>query len=86
MFFHVFHSEWLKRKRSYASALVLGGSLFTPAIVIMVRLLKRKGLPALTGARVAAINRRLTARNLDVYEIRTVRNDLESIFLNLVRE
>ena len=43
-------------------------------------------LPALTGPRVAAINRRLTARNLDVYEIRTVRNDLESIFLNLVRE
>jgi ABC-type multidrug transport system ATPase subunit len=43
-------------------------------------------LPALTGERIAALNRRLTARNLDVYEIRTVRNDLESIFLNLVRE
>lgn len=50
MFFHVFHSEWLKRKRSYASALVLGGSLFTPAIVILVRLLHRKGLPALYAA------------------------------------
>jgi lantibiotic transport system ATP-binding protein len=43
-------------------------------------------LPALTGQRIAALNRRLTARDLDVYEIRTVRNDLETIFLNLVRE
>jgi hypothetical protein len=43
-------------------------------------------LPALTGERIAALNRRLTARNLDVYERRTVRNDLETIFLNLVRE
>jgi ABC-type multidrug transport system ATPase subunit len=43
-------------------------------------------LPALTGERIAALNRRLTARDLDVYEIRTVRNDLETIFLNLVRE
>lgn len=43
-------------------------------------------LPALTNERIAALNRQLTARNLDVYEIRTVRNDLETIFLNLVRE
>jgi ABC-2 type transport system ATP-binding protein len=43
-------------------------------------------LPALTGERIAAINRTLTARNLDVYEIRSVRNDLETIFLNLVSE
>src|SRR5215212_1897336 len=43
-------------------------------------------LPALTGERIAALNKQLTARNLDVYEIRTVRNDLETIFLNLVRE
>ena len=43
-------------------------------------------LPALTGERIAAINRQLNARNLDVYEIRTVRNDLETIFLNLVAE
>jgi ABC-type multidrug transport system ATPase subunit len=43
-------------------------------------------LPALTGERIAALNRQLNARNLDVYEIRTVRNDLETIFLNLVRE
>jgi len=43
-------------------------------------------LPALTAPRVAALNRQLTARNLDVYELRTVRNDLETIFLNLVGE
>ena len=43
-------------------------------------------LPALSGERIAALNRRLNAHNLDVYEIRTVRNDLETIFLNLVRE
>jgi lantibiotic transport system ATP-binding protein len=43
-------------------------------------------LPALTAERIAAINRRLTARNLDVYEIRAVRNDLETIFLDLVQE
>ena len=43
-------------------------------------------LPALTGERIAAVNRQLTARHLDVYEIRTVRNDLETIFLDLVRE
>jgi ABC-2 type transport system ATP-binding protein len=43
-------------------------------------------LPALTGDRIAAVNRRLNAQNLDVYEIRTVRNDLETIFLNLLGE
>jgi ABC-2 type transport system ATP-binding protein len=43
-------------------------------------------LPPLSGERIAALNRRLTARALDVYELRTVRNDLETIFLNMVRE
>jgi len=43
-------------------------------------------LPPLSGERIAALNRRLTARDLDVYELRTVRNDLETIFLNMVRE
>ena len=43
-------------------------------------------LPALTRERIAAINRKLNAQHLDVYEIRSVRNDLETIFLNLVRE
>jgi len=43
-------------------------------------------LPAMEHKRIAAINRRLNARNLEVYEIRAVRNDLETIFLNLVSE
>jgi ABC-type multidrug transport system ATPase subunit len=43
-------------------------------------------LPALTRERIAALNRQLIARKLDVYEIRTVRNDLETIFLNLLKE
>ena len=43
-------------------------------------------LPALPPERIAALNRKFTAHNLDVYEIRTVRNDLETIFLNLVGE
>jgi lantibiotic transport system ATP-binding protein len=43
-------------------------------------------LPALPRERIAALNRRLMARDLDVFEIRTVHNDLETIFLNLVRE
>jgi hypothetical protein len=47
LFIHVFHSEWLKRKRSFASALVIGGSLFTPAIIIVARLVRYRGLPAL---------------------------------------
>jgi len=47
MFLHAFHCEWLKRKRSFASALVLGGSLFTPAIIIAVRLFQFRALPKL---------------------------------------
>jgi lantibiotic transport system ATP-binding protein len=43
-------------------------------------------LPALPNEQIAALNRQLTARGLDIYEIRAVRNDLETIFLNLVRE
>ncbi len=41
-------------------------------------------LPPLPNAEIAALNRRLNARNLDVYEIRAVRNDLETIFLDLI--
>ncbi|HEX7832439.1 MAG TPA: ABC transporter ATP-binding protein [Thermoanaerobaculia bacterium] len=40
-------------------------------------------LPALSNARIAALNRQLTSRNLDIYEIRAVRADLETIFLDL---
>jgi hypothetical protein len=46
-FVHAFHGEWLKSKRSFASWLVVAGSLFTPAIVAAVRLTHPRGLPAL---------------------------------------
>jgi hypothetical protein len=42
-----FASEWLKRKRSFASALVIAGSLFTPAVIAAVRLIHYRGLPVL---------------------------------------
>jgi len=47
MFLHAFQSEWLKRKRSFASLMVVGGALFTPAIILVVRLIHHRGLPAL---------------------------------------
>jgi hypothetical protein len=50
LFVHVLYSEWLKRKRSFASAAIVGGSLFTPAVIIFVRLLKPQGVPALYAA------------------------------------
>ena len=49
-FIHAFHGEWLKRKRSFASSFVIAGSLFTPAIVTVVRLIYRQNLPALYAA------------------------------------
>lgn len=50
IFIDAFHGEWLKRKRSFASALVVMGSLFTPAIVAVVRLLHHRSLPGLYAA------------------------------------
>lgn len=47
MLFRAFRSEWLKRRRSSASLLLIGGSLFTPAIIVAVRLLHWRTLPAL---------------------------------------
>jgi hypothetical protein len=49
-FFHAFHGEWLKRKRSFASSLVIAGSLFTPAIVAVVRLIRHRTLPGVYSA------------------------------------
>lgn len=42
-----FRSEWLKRKRSFAGWLVLAGALFTPAIIVALRLVNHAKLPAL---------------------------------------
>jgi lantibiotic transport system permease protein len=49
-FVYAFRSEWLKRRRSAASLLLLGGSLFTPAIIAAVRLLHYRTLPAIYSA------------------------------------
>jgi hypothetical protein len=49
-FLHAFQSEWLKTKRSLASWLVIVGAFFTPAIVIVARLLNPARLPRLYAA------------------------------------
>jgi lantibiotic transport system permease protein len=49
-FAYAFRSEWLKRKRSFASTLILGGSLFTPAVVTVVRLIYHRDLPRIYAA------------------------------------
>jgi lantibiotic transport system permease protein len=49
-FVHVFQGEWLKKKRSFASWLVIAGSFFTPAIVLVARLVRHDGLPKLYSA------------------------------------
>lgn len=50
VFLHAFQSEWLKRKRSLASWLVVGGSAFTPAIVVVGRLVRHDQLPKVYSA------------------------------------
>jgi lantibiotic transport system permease protein len=49
-FFDSLHSEWLKQRRSLASWMVLVGAFFTPAIIIVARLLQHEALPKLYGA------------------------------------
>jgi hypothetical protein len=44
-FFHSFQSEWLKKKHSLASWIVIIGGFFTPAIVIVVRIVYSGNLP-----------------------------------------
>lgn len=41
---HIFQSEWLKRKRSLASWLVIIGGLFTPIITFTIRMIYHKRL------------------------------------------
>jgi hypothetical protein len=47
---HSFQSEWLKKKRSLGSWLVVVGALFTPVIVIFARLIHHDKLPELYAA------------------------------------
>jgi hypothetical protein len=41
-------------------------------------------LPVMTNEQLAAINTQLVSSGLSVYEITTVKNDLETIFINMV--
>jgi hypothetical protein len=45
MFLSSLSSEWLKKKRSLLSWLVLGAASFVPAIILAVRLIRQDGLP-----------------------------------------
>lgn len=47
VFFHSLQSEWLKQRRSLASWMVIVGAFFTPAIIVVARLIHRDGLPGL---------------------------------------
>ena len=49
-FVHAFQAEWLKRRRSLASWLVVAGSLFTPAIIIVARLVRHEQLQQIYSA------------------------------------
>lgn len=46
-FLHSFQSEWLKRKRSLASWMVVLGSFFTPSIIILARVIYHDKLATL---------------------------------------
>jgi lantibiotic transport system permease protein len=50
VFVHAFQGEWLKKKRSLASWLVVVGGVFTPAMVILARLIYRERLPQIYAA------------------------------------
>lgn len=49
-FVNSFRAEWLKRKRSLASWLVLVGAFFTPSIILASRIKNRAALPKLYAA------------------------------------
>lgn len=41
MFIYTFQSEWLKRKRSLASRMIITGAFFTPVVIIVARLMRK---------------------------------------------
>jgi len=45
-FIYSFKSEWLKKKRSLSSWLVITGAFFTPVIILIARLVRNDTLPA----------------------------------------
>jgi len=46
MFVYAFQSEWLKKKRSLASRMIITGAFFTPTVIIIARLIKYSHLSA----------------------------------------
>ncbi len=48
--FNSLQSEWLKKRRSLASWLVIVGGFFVPAIIIVARIIKHSGLQAVYSA------------------------------------
>jgi hypothetical protein len=48
-YIHSFQSEWLKRKRSLASWLVVCGAFFTPAVITVAKIVRHKNLEAASG-------------------------------------
>jgi hypothetical protein len=44
-FIHSFQSEWIKRRRSLASWIVIAGGFFTPAIIIVARIVNSESMP-----------------------------------------
>ena len=49
-FVDALQGEWLKQRRSLATWMVLAGACFTPAIILVVRLVRHAGVPALHAA------------------------------------
>ena len=49
-FIHSFQSEWLKKRRSLASWIVIAGAFFTPVIIIIARLVQHDTLNQLYAA------------------------------------
>lgn len=49
-FVDALQGEWLKQRRSLATWMVLAGACFTPAIILVVRLVRHAGLSALHAA------------------------------------
>ena len=47
MFINSFQSEWLKKKRSLASWLVVAGAFFTPSIILIARIKNHTAMPKL---------------------------------------
>ena len=43
-------------------------------------------LPLVSKEIIAAINKQMVSNDIEVYEITTVRNDLETIFMNLIKK